>query len=63
LAVHSAASPNDGIDLDPFIEALHIAFFAGGVVSLIGAEVSLLRGPHQEWVSETETGPGSEVAA
>jgi hypothetical protein len=41
-----------GIDLDPFIEALHVAFFAGGVVSLIGARVSLLRGPHQAWETQ-----------
>jgi EmrB/QacA subfamily drug resistance transporter len=43
---------SEGIDLNPFIDALHVAFFAGGVVSLIGAGVSLLRGPHQSWDEE-----------
>jgi hypothetical protein len=42
----------DRIDLDPFIQALHVAFFAGGVVSLVGARVSLLRGPHEAWEAE-----------
>jgi hypothetical protein len=38
-----------GIDLQPFITALHIAFGAGVIASLIGAGISLLRGGHRSW--------------
>jgi hypothetical protein len=38
-----------GIDMEPFINALRLAFAAGVVVSLIGAVVSLLRGGHRSW--------------
>ncbi|HEU4571223.1 MAG TPA: MFS transporter [Candidatus Limnocylindrales bacterium] len=38
-----------GISLDPFINALHIAFGAGVVASLVGAGVSLMRGEHRSW--------------
>ncbi len=38
-----------GIDLQPFIDALHLAFGVGAVASLLGAGVSLLRGPSQSW--------------
>ncbi len=41
-----------GIDLQPFIDALHLAFGVGAVASLLGAGVSLMRGPHQEWVPD-----------
>ena len=43
-----------GIDLGPFIRALHIAFAAGVAASLIGALVSLLRGGHRSWEPEGE---------
>jgi EmrB/QacA subfamily drug resistance transporter len=52
---------SEGIDLNPFIDALHVAFFAGGVVSLIGAGVSLLRGPHQSWDEEPPIADQSAV--
>ncbi|HEY7024698.1 MAG TPA: MFS transporter [Candidatus Limnocylindrales bacterium] len=42
-----------GIDLNPFINALRLAFAAGVVVSLIGAGVSLLRGGHRSWEEPT----------
>jgi EmrB/QacA subfamily drug resistance transporter len=38
-----------GIDLAPFIRALHLAFAAGVIISLIGAGVSLMRGGHRSW--------------
>jgi len=38
-----------GIDMEPFIDALHIAFGAGVVVSLIGAGISLMRGGNRSW--------------
>jgi hypothetical protein len=38
-----------GIDLGPFINALHIAFAAGVVASLAGAAISMLRGGHRSW--------------
>ena len=38
-----------GIDLQPFIDALHIAFGAGVLASLVGAVVSALRGEHRSW--------------
>jgi MFS family permease len=44
-----------GIDLQPFITALHIAFGAGVVASLVGAGISLLRGGHRSW--EDHGGP------
>jgi MFS family permease len=40
---------SQGIDLQPFITALHIAFGAGVVASVIGAVVSALRGEHRSW--------------
>jgi EmrB/QacA subfamily drug resistance transporter len=47
-----------GVNLDPFMTALHIAFGVGAVASLIGAVVSALRGPHvvEEAGSETPVG-------
>ena len=41
-----------GIDLGPFINALHIAFAAGVVASLVGAAISLMRGGHRSWEEE-----------
>jgi MFS family permease len=38
-----------GIDLAPFMNALHLAFGAGVVASVIGAGVSLMRGGHRSW--------------
>ena len=40
---------SSGIDMGPFISALHLAFAAGVVASLLGAGVSLLRGEHRSW--------------
>jgi MFS family permease len=42
-------SGSAGIDLRPFITALHIAFGAGVVASAIGAVISALRGEHRSW--------------
>lgn len=38
-----------GISMGPFVNALHIAFWAGVGASLLGAGVSLLRGEHRSW--------------
>jgi EmrB/QacA subfamily drug resistance transporter len=38
-----------GIDLQPFIGALHVAFAAGVVASAVGAGISLMRGEHVSW--------------
>jgi hypothetical protein len=43
-----------GIDLGPFINALHIAFGAGVVASVIGAGVSLMRGGHRSWQDDKD---------
>ncbi len=42
-----------GIDLAPFIQALHLAFGAGVIASLVGAGVSMLRGGHRSWEPST----------
>ena len=48
-----------GIDMGPFINALHVAFAAGLVVSLIGALISATRGGHRSWDGGTGAdGPG-----
>jgi MFS family permease len=50
VAIFSGAQVGgQGIDLDPFISALHIAFAAGVVASIIGAVVSAMRGEHRGW--------------
>jgi len=50
LAIFSGSQVGaGGIDLAPFIDALHIAFAAGVVASLIGAGISLMRGEHRSW--------------
>ena len=33
----------------PFISALHVAFAAGIVASLVGAIISAMRGEHRSW--------------
>lgn len=38
-----------GINMGPFINALHIAFAAGVVASAVGAGISLMRGEHRSW--------------
>jgi MFS family permease len=38
-----------GIDLAPFMGALHLAFGAGVIASLVGAGASLFRGGHRSW--------------
>ena len=38
-----------GSTSEPFINALHIAFGAGVIASLIGAGISLMRGGHRSW--------------
>jgi EmrB/QacA subfamily drug resistance transporter len=45
-----------GIDLRPFIGALHVAFGAGVVASLVGAGISMLRGEHRAWEPEAARG-------
>ena len=45
-------SGSRGIDLGPFISALHIAFAAGVVASALGAVISLMRGGHRSWDPE-----------
>ena len=54
-----------GIDMGPFINALHIAFGAGVVVSLIGAGISMARGGHRSWAPDGGPEPigGEELAA
>lgn len=41
-----------GLDMAPFISALHIAFGVGVIASLLGAVVSASRGPHTEFEDE-----------
>ena len=38
-----------GISTAPFIGALHVAFAAGIVASLVGAIISAMRGEHRSW--------------
>jgi MFS family permease len=60
VAVFSGTqSSTSGIDLGPFISALRLAFWAGVIVSAIGAVVSLLRGGHRSW--EEPVKPASAV--
>jgi MFS family permease len=48
-----------GIDMDPFIGALHLAFGAGVVASLVGAAVSMMRGGHRTWTDGSATRPAA----
>jgi len=41
-----------GIDMGPFIGALHVAFAAGVVASLAGAVVSMMRGGNRSWTED-----------
>ncbi|HEY0444710.1 MAG TPA: MFS transporter [Candidatus Limnocylindrales bacterium] len=50
-----------GINLAPFISALHLAFGAGVVASPIGAVLSLMRGGHRSW-EDPRAEAGAEVA-
>ena len=52
-----------GVDVGPFMTALHIAFGVGAVASFIGAVVSALRGPHRAEEPESERTRGRAVAA
>jgi hypothetical protein len=50
LAIFSGAQVGGtGIDLDPFMTALHLAFAAGVVASLVGAAASWMRGGHRTY--------------
>ena len=46
-----------GVDLQPFMNALHLAFGAGVVASAIGALISLMRGGHTSWEDAREAVP------
>lgn len=52
-----------GIDLGPFMNALHVAFGAGVVASLVGAGVSLMRGEHRSWEEPSTIADRAEPAA
>ncbi len=57
VAVFSGTqSGSSGIDLRPFIAALHIAFAAGVVASIVGAGISMMRGEHRSWEPEAIRG-------
>ena len=50
-----------GISMAPFMNALHIAFLAGVVASLLGAVASMMRGEHRSYVptpAEASAGGG-----
>lgn len=47
---------SSGLNLDPFIRALHLAFGAGIVASVLGAIVSAARGRHQDWDDQVASG-------
>ena len=50
LAVFSGTQVGSaGIDLTPFINALHLAFLAGVIASAVGAVVSAMRGEHRSY--------------
>jgi EmrB/QacA subfamily drug resistance transporter len=62
LAIFSGSQTgSSGIDMAPFMTALHIAFGVGVIASLLGAVVSASRGKQQEF--EDEVIPGKQVAA
>jgi hypothetical protein len=54
---------SSGIDMGPFIDALHLAFAAGVVVSLLGAAISMARGGHRSWEAAPAAIGGEELAA
>ena len=48
LAIFSGTQVgSEGVDLAPFMTALHVAFAVGAVASILGAVVSAMRGPHR----------------
>lgn len=56
VAVFSGTqSGASGINLDPFIAALRLAFGAGVIVSALGAVISLMRGEHRSWEGQGAT--------
>jgi EmrB/QacA subfamily drug resistance transporter len=58
VAIFSGAQVGGkGIDLQPFIGALHVAFGAGVVASLAGAVVSMMRGGHRSWAEDVAPTP------
>ncbi|MHB8460053.1 MAG: MFS transporter [Candidatus Limnocylindrales bacterium] len=58
LAIFSGSQVgSSGIDLGPFIGALHVAFWAGVAASALGAVVSLMRGGHTSWEADPEATP------
>jgi EmrB/QacA subfamily drug resistance transporter len=57
LAIFSGSQTGStGIDLAPFMTALHVAFGVGVVASLLGAAVSASRGRHREFEDEALVG-------
>jgi MFS family permease len=40
---------SQGVNLTPFVAALHLAFFAGVIACVLGAAISLMRGEHTSW--------------
>ncbi len=51
-----------GISLDPFMNALHMAFLAGLIASLVGAVVSMMRGEHRSYEPAAVNPAGGETA-
>jgi hypothetical protein len=50
LAIFSGTKVgSSGLDMTPFISALHLAFAVGVVASVLGAIVSASRGRHREF--------------
>ena len=43
-----------GVSLEPFIRAIHVAFAAGVVASILGAAVLMMRGEHRSWEQSYE---------
>jgi MFS family permease len=52
-----------GISLDPFMNALHMAFLAGLIASLVGAVVSMMRGEHRSYEPVAVDVAGGETSA
>ncbi len=64
VAIFSGAQiGGQGIDLGPFMNALHVAFAAGVVASAVGAAVSLMRGGHRSWQDSPAVREPEESAA
>ena len=63
LAIFSGTQVGSkGIDLQPFIGALHTAFLAGVIASALGAVASLMRGPHRPDEGHGGGGPDRDAA-